>query len=109
MKKDQYLELVSEIHPEGHPANYGNAMAETARYAHLWMWAGSYIPDVNLKDFRTDTTYLQSPSPNCPSTWTDSSDQCLPFFLAMQLSHTKPWGYSIDYAAEMKARIKSWN
>lgn len=98
-------ELISEIYEQGHPANYGNSMAESSRYMHLCIWlfynrdADFVYPltglPISLAPFRTPETYIQSASPNCPKDWLVSTDQCLPYYLA-------------TLRTEMATRIKSW-
>lgn len=77
-------EVISEIYEDGHPANYGNSMAESSRYIHLLALNGNATDvNVDLALFRTPETYIQSASPNCPKDWLVSTDQCMPWFLAM--------------------------
>lgn len=95
-------ELISEIWPDGHPANYGNSMAESSRYVHLciWLYTEASRPPykanlpIELLVFRTSETYIQSASPNCPKDWLVSSDQCIVWHLIMR-------------SKEMEDRIKS--
>lgn len=82
MRIDKYNELVSEIWPEGHPANLGNCLAETARTSNLSYFVQKLTPvSITLDKFRTPASYIQSLDPSCPPDWTDSSDQCLPWFI----------------------------
>ena len=103
MRVDQYGELVSEIYPPGkdYLGNLGNCMSETARYYNLFQYLGTNPPvPVDLRGFRTPTTYWQALDPECPVNWTDSSDQCLPWYISM-LKMNKA------YADEMKQRVKA--
>lgn len=106
MRVDQYGELVSEIYPPGpdYVGNLGNCMAETARYVNLSSFLNPGTKTtLKLMPFSTPTTYLQSLDPTCPSDWTDSSDQCMPWYIATNNL------YSQFYANEMKQRIKDSN
>lgn len=103
MKIDQYGELVSEIWPDGEPGNLGNCMAETARWDHLYFWQFKETdPAAALLGFRTDTSYRQSLDPACPPDWKVSSDQCLPWFLAVSTPNSAAW-----VANEMVDRFKA--
>lgn len=93
-------EVISEIWPQNNMANYGNAMAETGRYAHLVMWASRiYLAPIDLLGFRDSHSYVESNSPYCSSTWFVSSDQCIPWYLAVRRS-------SLWLGPEMEQRIK---
>lgn len=93
-------EVISEIWPEGTPANYGNSMAETGRYAHLLFFANeSPLAEIKLLNFITKYSYVESANPLCPSDWEVSSDQCLPWFLAIKCC-------SLWAPTEMRYRIK---
>lgn len=93
-------EVISEIWPQNSPGNYGNAMAETGRYAHLIMWAGcGPKAPIDLLGFRGIVGYYESKSSFCPAWWVVSSDQCIPWYLAVKRS-------SLWLAQEMEQRIK---
>lgn len=99
MRLDEFGELVSEVYPSGsnYAANLGNAMAETSRYANLINYVGKSPLNSNLMGFRTPTSYLQAIDPQCPKDWTDSSDQMLPYYIALPSRQD-----------EIKQRIKGW-
>lgn len=83
MKPDQLGALVRERYQQGHPGNYGDSMAETARYA-LLTGAQQQIDALNV--FETEIGYLRHP--DVAGLWPESdtsNDQFVPWLMALDL------------------------
>lgn len=83
MKPDKLGALVRERYPQGHPGNYGDSMAETARYA-LLTGAQQQIDALNV--FETELGYLRHP--DVAGLWPESdtsNDQFVPWLMALDL------------------------
>lgn len=93
--------LVSEIWPQGTPANYGNSMAETGRLVHMMLLLDKPYYNISLAQFSTFDSYIETTYPLYPSSWSVSSDQCLPWYLATN-KLIPAW------ADSMHTRIKDW-
>lgn len=83
MLADKLGALVREKYTEGHPGNYGDSQAETARYA-LLTGNQSQIDALNI--FETELGYLRHPTVG--GLWPESdtsNDQFVPWLMALDL------------------------
>lgn len=82
-KADQYGAIIRERYELGHPGNYGDSQAETARYA-LLTGNQSQIDALNI--FETEVGYLRHPE--VAGLWPESdtsNDQFVPWLMALEL------------------------
>ncbi len=83
MKADKLGALVRQRYSDGHPGNYGDSQAETARYA-LLTGNQSQIDALNI--FETEVGYLRHPE--VAGLWPESdtsNDQFVPWLMALDL------------------------
>lgn len=83
MRADKLGALVRQRYSDGHPGNYGDSMAETARYA-LLTGAQAQIDALNV--FETEVGYLRHP--DVAGLWPESdtsNDQFVPWLMALDL------------------------
>lgn len=82
-RADEYGAIVRERYEQGHPGNYGDSMAETARYALL---TGNQAQIDALNVFETELGYLRHP--HVGGLWPESdtpNDQFVPWLMALEL------------------------
>lgn len=106
MKPDQLGALVRERYPLGHPGNYGDSMAETARYA-LLTGAQAQIDALNI--FETELGYLRHP--DVGGLWPESdtsNDQFVPWLMALEV-HMPMFAERVRKENKGRLRLKGSN